>query len=169
MRPRAVARVLAGAIVCLTCVAWLDSPLRLSAARRVQMISIAPQFWGFFATPREARFEIFRRDNGVWKRVDAPLGATANIFGLRRTIPNNSAEFRTLEAQVADRWVTVDLAPDQLPETAGKGFPVKNFARQPLLCRDVLLVSRTPLPWAWARANARVALPARVAQLDVQC
>ncbi len=169
MQPRVVARVLAGAIVCLTCVAWLDSPLRVSAARRVQMISIAPQFWGFFATPREARFEIFRRDNGVWKRMDVPLGAAANIFGLRRAIPNNSAEFRTLEAQVADRWVTVDLAPDQLPEIAGKGLPVKNFARRPQLCRDVLLISRTPVPWAWARANARVALPARVAQLDVQC
>ena len=169
MQPRVVARVLAATIACLTCAAWLDSPLRVSAARRLQITAIAPQFWGFFATPREAHYEIFRRDDGVWTRVDAPLGASANLFGLRRAIPNSGAEFRTLAAQVGDRWSTVDLAPGQLPETIGKGLPVKNLARRPQLCRDVLLVARTPLPWAWAHANARVPLPAKVAQLDVQC
>ena len=34
---------------------------------------------------------------------------------------------------------------------------------------EVLLVSRSPLPWAWAHAGARTALPTRYVRLRIQC
>jgi len=169
MRPRAVARILAGAIVSLVCVLWLDSPLRPSATRRLQMLAIAPQSWGFFASPRDEQFEVFRRRNGAWERADTPLAAAVNLFGLRRATTRHSAEFRRLVEQVGTRWSTADVPTEQLPDTSADPLPVRNVARRPQLCGDVLLVSRAPVPWAWARSSGKVALPARFARLTIQC
>jgi len=133
------------------------------------MLAIAPQFWGFFATPREERTEVFRLRNGAWERADAPLAAAANLLGLRRAIVSHGAEFRTLEAQVANRWSSATLTPEQLPDSAAEPVPVRNLARHPQLCGEVLLVARTPVPWAWARSSSKAALPTRFARLNVQC
>ncbi|MGZ6079441.1 MAG: hypothetical protein ACXWK4_01410, partial [Myxococcaceae bacterium] len=124
---------------------------------------------GYFSSPRSEAFEVFRWNNGSWSRVDAPLAASVNLFGLRRTSVNHGAEFRTLVAQVDRHWSTTVLAPQQLPLTDVDTVPVRNLARRPQLCGDVLLVERPPLPWAWARSSAKVALPTRFARLDVQC
>ena len=168
MRPRQVARILAGVIVFLACITWLDSPLRPSATRRLQFVGIAPQAWGFFAEPREARTEVFRLRNGTWERADSPLGSTASLFGLRRAIVNHGAEFRSLESQVGTRWNTADLTEKQLPDVL-ESVAVTNLAHEPQLCGEVLLVSRSPLPWAWAHAGARTTLPTRFVRLRIQC
>jgi len=169
MPPRHVARLLAGAIVCLAGVGWLDSPLRPSASRRLQMLAVAPQFWGYFVLPRAEQIEVFRRSNGAWARADAPFAAPENLFGLRRATVNYGAEFRTLLDQVTGSWTTASLTPQQLPETSADALSVRNLARRPRLCGDVLLVSRPPVPWAWARASSRAALPTRFARLDIAC
>jgi antimicrobial peptide system SdpA family protein len=169
MRPRVVARLVAGAIVFLACVAWLDSPLRPSATRRLQMVAIAPQAWGFFSAPREEQFQVFRWRDGTWERADTPLAAAVNRFGFRRATTSHSAEFRTLTEQVGTRWSTAELRPEQLPDTAADPIAVKNLARQPQLCGEVLLLSRPPVPWAWARSSGKFQLPTRFARLTVQC
>lgn len=169
MRPRVVARLFAGAIVFLVCVAWLDSPLRPSATRRLQMLAIAPQSWGFFSAPRDEQYQVFRRRNGSWERADTPLAAAVNRFGLRRATTSHSAEFRTLTDQVGTRWSTATLAPEQLPDTAADPLMVRNLARQPQLCGEVLVLSRPPVPWAWARSSSKVALPTRFARLSIRC
>lgn len=169
MRPRQVATLLAGVVVLLTCITWLDSPLRPSATRRLQMLAFAPQAWGFFASPREERVEVYRLRSGAWERADSPLGSAANLFGLRKTIVSNGSEFRTLESQVKEQWSTAELTEDELPDGAIEAVAVRNLARQPRLCGEVLLVARPQLPWAWARARARAALPTRYARLSVRC
>ncbi len=133
------------------------------------MLAVAPQFWGFFASPREERTEVFRLRNGAWERADAPLAATANLLGLRRAVVNHGAEFRTLEAQVGNGWSSATLTPEQLPDTAVEPVVVRNLARQPQLCGEVLLVARPPLPWAWARSSSKVELPTRYARLSIRC
>ena len=115
MRPRVVARLIAAAVVFLVCVAWLDSPLRPSASRRLQMLAIAPQFWGFFSAPRDEQIQVFRWRNGSWERADAPLASAVNRFGLRRATTSHGAEFHSLTEQVGTRWSTATLAPEQLP------------------------------------------------------
>jgi hypothetical protein len=169
VRPRKLARVLAAVIVALSCVVWLDSPLRPSATRRMQMLGIAPQWWGYFAHPLEDRMQAFRRRDGAWVQADAPLGVPGNLLGLHRGPVQHSAEFNTLRAQVGERWSTATLGPHELPETAVPLLAVRNVARHPRLCGEVLLLERTPLPWAWARSHHHVALPTRFARLDVQC
>jgi len=169
MRPRQVARILAGVVVFLTCITWLDSPLRPNATRRLQLVGIAPQAWGFFADPREERAEVFRLRNGTWERADSPLGSAVNLFGLRRSIINHGAEFRSLASQIGARWSTADLTEKQLPDTSLESVAVTNLAHEPRLCGDVLFVSRPPLPWAWANVGARTAVPTRYVRLRVQC
>lgn len=169
MRPRQVARLLAGVVVFLGCITWVDSPLRPGATRRLQMLGIAPQAWGFFGSPREAHTEVYRLRDGAWERADSPLGSAANLFGLRKAILSHGPEFRTLESQVEARWLTADLTEGQLPEAAVEPVAVNNLARHPRLCGEVLFVARPPLPWAWAHAGGRAALPTRYARLTIRC
>ena len=170
MHRRAVARLLAGAIVCLSCLVWIDSPLRPTATRRLKMLAIAPQSWGFFSGPRSEELEVFRLSNGSWTRIDVPLGSAANLFGLRRATANHGAEIRTLQEQAGTHWSTAALSRDQLPEEADPSpTPVQNLARHPHLCGELLLVERPPTPWAWSRSSARAALNTRFAHLSVRC
>lgn len=169
MRPRRVATILAGAIACLTCVAWLESPLRPSTTRRLQMLAIAPQFWGYFAAPLQDRLQAFRWRDGAWVQADAPFASAGNLLGLRRGPVHHSSELRTLVSQIGTEWSGATLAPGQFPETTGPGLTVRNLARHPQLCGEVLLLSRTPVPWAWARSSGKIALPATYALLNVQC
>jgi sporulation delaying protein A len=168
MRPRQAARLLAGVVVFLACITWLDSPLRPGPVHRLQMLVVAPQAWGFFASPREPRTEVYRLRNGAWERADTPLGSAANLFGLRKAIPSHSPEFRTLDSQIG-AWSTAALTEDQLPATAVEPVEVSNLAREPRLCGEVLLVERPPLPWAWAHARGSAALPTRYARVTVRC
>ena len=170
VRRRDVARLLAGAIVCLSALVWLDSPLRPSATRRLQMLAVAPQSWGYFSGPRSEELEVFRSSNGGWTRIDVPLGSAANLFGLRRATVNHGAEIRTLQEEAGTRWSTAALTRDQLPEEANASpILVRNLARHPHICGEVLLVSRPPIPWAWTKSSSRAALPTRFARLSVKC
>jgi hypothetical protein len=169
VRPRQVARLLAGAIVCLFAFNWLESPLRPPAGRRLQMLAVAPQFWGYFASPREDRMELFRLRGGAWVKADFPLGSPKNLLGLGRGPVLHSSEFRTLTSEAPHQWSEVTLREGELPEPAAPGLPVRNLARQPQLCGDLLLLERTPLPWAWAGSHRAVAMPVKYARLDVKC
>ena len=168
MRPRQAARLLAGVVVFMACITWLDSPLRPGPVHRLQMLVIAPQAWGFFASPREPRTEVYRLRNGAWERADTPLGSAENLFGLRKAILSHSPEFRTLESQVGG-WGTANLTDDELPAAAVEPVEVRNLAREPRLCGELLIVERPPLPWAWAHARGRAALPTQYARLTVRC
>ena len=168
MKPRVAARFAAAGIVTLVCFASLDSPFRPSAASGLRIQTIAPQAWGFFTSARDDQVEVFRLRDGQWMRIDAPLSAPANLFGLRRSTLNHGAEFRTIAAQVGDRWSTAALGPDDLPGSS-EALSVRNLAREPRLCGELLLVSRPALPWAWSTSSGRLKLATRFARMQVQC
>ena len=168
MRPRQIARLLAAAIVCLVAVNWLESPLRPPARRRLQLLALAP-VWGYFAAPSQDRMELFRLREGAWVRADFPLSSPRNLFGLRRGPVLHSPELRSLLSGATLRWSETTLREGEVPETEAARVPIRNVARHPQLCGDLLLLERTPVPWAWAGAHRPVSMPARYAVLDVQC
>lgn len=133
------------------------------------MLAIAPQFWGYFASPRQDRVQAFRWRDGLWVQADAPLGVPGNLLGLRRGPVHHSSEFTDLLSQVGTQWSEAVLGPGGFPVIDGPGLVVRNVALHPQLCGDVLLLSRTPVPWAWARMRRQSDLPARYARLNVQC
>ena len=167
--PRQLARLVAGAILCLFAVTWLESPLRAPAGRRIGMLAVAPQFWGYFASPLQDRMELFRLRGGAWVKADVPLGSPRNLFGLRRGPVLHSSELRALLRDAPLEWSDATLREGELPEVAAAGVPVRNLARHPLLCGDVLLLERTPVPWAWVGSHRAVSMPVKYARLDVQC
>lgn len=169
MRPRQVARLLAVAIVCLFALNWLESPLRAPAGRRLQMLAVAPQFWGYFAAPLQDRMELFRLRGGSWVRADFPLASPRNLFGFGRGPVGHSSELRVLLRDAPLEWSEATVRDGQLPETGSPGVPVRNLAQHPQLCGDVLVLDRTPVPWAWAGSGRAVSMPVRYARLDVQC
>ena len=167
--PRQMARLIAGAILCLFAVTWLESPLRAPAGRRLQMLAVAPQFWGYFAAPLQDRMELFRLRGGAWVRADAPLASPRNLFGLRRGPVLHSSELRALLRDAPLEWTEATVRDGEVPEAVSAGVPVRNLARQPQLCGDVLVVERTPVPWAWASSRRAVSMPMKYARLDIQC
>jgi hypothetical protein len=169
VRPRQMARLLAGAIVCLVALNWLESPLRPPATRRLQMLAIAPQFWGYFASPLQDRMELFRLHGDTWVKADYPLGSPRNLLGLHRGPVLHSSEFRTLLSEVPLQWEEARLHEGELPRPAAAALPVRNLARHPRICGEVLVLERTPVPWAWAASHRPVSMPTRYARLDVQC
>jgi antimicrobial peptide system SdpA family protein len=167
--PRQMARLIAGAILCLFAVTWLESPFRAPAGRRLQMLAVAPQFWGYFAAPLQDRMELFRLRGGSWVRTDLPLGSPQNLFGLRRGPVLHSSELRALLRDAPLEWAEATVRDGEVPEAAPAGVPVRNLARHPQLCGEVLVVERTPVPWAWAGSHRAVSMPVKYARLDVQC
>ena len=167
--PRQLARLLAGAIVCLFAVTWLESPLRAPAGRRLQMLAVAPQFWGYFAAPLQDRMELFRLRGGTWVRADVPQGSPRNLFGFTRGPVLHNSELRALLRDAPLEWSEGTLREGEVPEVAAPSVPVRNLARHPQLCGDVLLLDRTPVPWAWAGSHRAVSMPVKYARLDVQC
>ena len=164
-----MARLLAGAIVCLVVVYSVESPLRPPAAQRLHVLGVAPQFWGYFAAPLQDRFELFRLRNGAWVKADFPLSSPRNLFGLRRGPVLHGSELRSLLSNAPLHWEEATVRDGELPEAAAPGVPVRNLARHPQLCGDVLVLERTPVPWAWAASHRPVSMPAKYARMDVQC
>jgi antimicrobial peptide system SdpA family protein len=132
------------------------------------LLGVAPQAWGYFSSPRAETFEVYRLGAGGWSRLDAPIAAAANLFGLRRTTVNHGAEFRNIVSQVGNRWTETALTAEQIPD-APDHVVVEDYAREPHLCGDVLLIARPPVPWAWARSPTRPALATKFVRLDVRC
>lgn len=169
LRPGPMARLLAAAIVCLFAVNWLESPLRSPATRRLQMLVLAPQFWGYFSEPLQDRTEVYRLRGGTWVKADFPLSSPRNLLGLGRGPLLHSSELRSLMSEAPLRWAEARAPESEVPEVASPPVPVRNLARQPQLCGEVLLLERSPVPWAWAGSRRTVSMPLRYARLDVQC
>jgi len=169
MRPRQMSRLLAAAIVCLFALNWLESPLRAPAGRRLQLLAVAPQFWGYFASPLQDRLELFRLRGATWVKADFPLSSPRNLLGLGRGPVGNSSELRALLRDASLEWSDAMVRDGELPATASPGAPVRNLAQHPQLCGDVLVLARTPVPWAWAGSHRPVSMAVKYARLDVQC
>ena len=120
--PRQLARLLAGAIVCLFAVTWLESPLRAPAGRRLQMLAGAPQFWGYFAAPLQDRMELFRLRGGTWVRADVPQGSPRNLFGFTRGPVLHSSELRALLRDAPLEWSEGTLREGEVPGLRRRAF-----------------------------------------------
>jgi sporulation delaying protein A len=164
-----MARLLAGAFVFLVVVYSVESPLRPPATQRLHVLGVAPQFWGYFAAPLQDRFELFRLRNGAWVKEDFPLSSPRNLFGLRRGPVLHGSELRNLLSTAQLQWEEASVRDGELPEVATPGVSVRNLARHPQLCGDVLVLERTPVPWAWSASHRPISMPAKYARMDVQC
>ena len=132
-----------------------------------------PQGWSFFTrNPREASAVVYRPGRGAqWVPTSrTPNFQPRNLFGASRVQRAEGIDLGVLAVAVPDKaWVSCRSAASAcLARVVG---PIQVDIRRAgfLLCGDVGLVSREPVPWAWARDRRRVAMPAKVARLAVSC
>jgi antimicrobial peptide system SdpA family protein len=150
-----------------------NSALELPLAHELNPVLWMPEGWKFFTRDsREARTEMYIHDINGWH--DASRGPNArpeNKFGLDRIG----------RAQGIELGLITDRVPHQLwrPCNEGNAFRcldqasvarrVSNVSPSPSLCGEVGLISRKPLPWAWANQGFHVSMPLSFVRLEVQC
>ncbi|TKK87197.1 SdpA family antimicrobial peptide system protein [Herbidospora galbida] len=149
----------------------LELPGQRVVARHSQ--AIAPQGWAFFTKsardPVEAAWQ--RDSGGTWRPASSGPHAGHNLFGLDRASRAQAADLGVLVAAVhAARWAVCDDGlVDACLARAGAAYPVTNPAPAPLLCGEIGITRREPVPWAWADAADRTRMPVTAVRLEVAC
>lgn len=149
------------------------NPVRLPYADALNTLFLAPQGWSFFTrNPREAKQYLFRRDARGWESVLlAPHGRLRNAFGLNRASRAQGVEMAlVVDAAKKGRWVVCEERPiaDCLSKLPA-GFPVANVSPNPTLCGTIAVMEQRPIPWAWAKADRPIYMPARVLPIEATC
>lgn len=129
-----------------------------------------PEGWAFFTRdPREEDIFIFRQQGGVWQAVDfGPSSRPAYVFGLRRKPRAMYIELGLVMAGIPRRgWAECSVDPLICVTGSATTFAVSNPSPLPAFCGLHALVLRRPVPWAWSQAQ--VAMPSKVARVNISC
>ncbi len=179
---------LVGAYVCGLAACWSvatlyavhggmpHNPVHLPLENPVSISTVMPEGWAFFTrSPREEYAVALTRIGDRW--APASFGthnSATNLFGIVRKSRAQAVEVGALVAKVPSaKWV--ECQPDESDEDCLGHTPINaatvNAAAVPSLCGSVGVVKRLPVPWAWARANARraILMPAKALRVEVQC
>jgi len=158
----------AGSVVFVNSVA--DSALVPSARHRTNLMTVVPEGWAFFTrSPREMQTFLYRRGASGREAISQRHADPANYFGLARFARAKMVEVAALLEQVApNEWSSfaAGIDPESLPTVPRA---VTNPAPGPLLCGNVLLIEREPVPWAWSRASQPIRMPGRLVEMSVSC
>lgn len=157
-----------GSLVLVNSVA--DSPLAPSARTRANVTTVLPEGWAFFTrNPREPQTVLYRRGADTWERVSQRHADRANYFGLARFARAKMIELASLLDQIPPiAWHALAAGRDPL-SVAVTPVRVRNPALRPLLCGDLLIVEREPIPWAWSTARQPVRMAGRVVVVSAAC
>lgn len=147
--------------------------LRLPIEKRVAVKVWFPQGWCFFTrSPREDRLSVLLADGdgaflpaiasqGHWRR---PVG------GFDRRERAAWIEAGILFASVAPPgWTECKHRPTDCLRGLTPAAEILNPSPNPRLCGRVGLVRQRVLPWAWAKSGRSLAMPSKVALVNVLC
>lgn len=147
-----------------------DSPLKPRPRDRTNIMTVLPEGWGFFTRdPREAHTFLYRRSDAGWEHVSQRHADAANYFGFARLARVKMVETAALLDQVpSSRWSQFPAGAEPLALEL-QAVKVSNPAINPLLCGELLVVERPPVPWAWSTARVPVRMAGRAVGLSVAC
>jgi len=146
--------------------------VRLPGGEERGIRSVLPEGWKFFTRPpQEPRLAIHRRDEGVWRPINAEANAEPrHLFGLRRAARAQPMEAASLLGGVAaTAWRKCEVAPERCLDEAALAAEAENQSRTPTLCGDLGFVRQPPVPWAWARRLGPVTMHSKVVRVRVRC
>ena len=147
-----------------------DSPLVPSFRSRANITTMLPEGWAFFTrNPREPQWFAYSLSAKGWARVEQRHASSVNYFGFARRAPLQMMELGALISQSADTsWMSFPADTDPL-QVRAPALTVHNPSVRPILCGDVLVVEREPVPWAWSSTAASVRLGGRILRMSVDC
>ena len=133
--------------------------------------SIVPEGWGFFTRdPREPDLYLYRQTGDGWVPFSTiPLAHPRNLFGISRTPRAIPVELAALLENVAEEdWTECDSDfREHVAELPRRR--VVNKMPNAAITGTVCVVSREPVPWAWASETDSDDLPCWVVMLEVEC
>jgi len=148
--------------------------LRLPLQDRRAIVSLCPQGWDFFTRdPQEARTDVYRLEQGQWRRLD--FGASAeprHAFGFSRSARVLGMETGALRKSVRStpEWAECTDAPQQcLGSQETSPIELVNAVANPVLCGPLAFVQQRPVPWAWSRSRAPTVMPSKFFRANVRC
>jgi antimicrobial peptide system SdpA family protein len=150
-----------------------SNPLRLPFERKLNVALWLPEGWKFFThDAREERIEMYLRDASGWHDASrGPNSRLTNKLGLDRIGRAQGVELGLISQEVSPKlWQTCSQASAfQCLDSAPLARRVSNRSPSPSLCGEVGLVSRKPVPWAWASQGLHVSMPVSFVRLEVEC
>jgi len=149
-----------------TALSW-PVPASLKAAPR----TLLTQGWSFFTkSPRDPDFYLFTKGPGGWINASkGPSSRPDSLFGLIRIARVQGLELGLLTSLIeGGSWVECEtIVTECLNEVTP--IAINNPSHAPLLCGEIGVAFRQPLPWAWVRLMPREQMPSQVALLDIGC
>jgi antimicrobial peptide system SdpA family protein len=154
------------------------NPINLPGEQPAFITAWCPEGWEFFTRdPEDARVTRFTRSAlGHWEVSPFQRnGTAANLFGASRTGMAQGHEMSQLMSLVDEaratnpNWTDCRGTDLECLDSTAQPLTIHNPTSSPTLCGDVGFVRRKPTPWAWARSNDKILLPAQVLRVTVQC
>ena len=149
------------------------NPVRLPYSDALNTLVLAPQGWSFFTrNPREPKQFLYRRDARGWESVLlAPHSRLRNAIGLNRASRAQGVEMAlVMDAAKKGSWVGCEERPiadclSGLPS----GISITNVSPSATLCGTIAIVEQRPIPWAWAKSDRPIYMPAHIMAVEATC
>ncbi|MBX3221628.1 MAG: SdpA family antimicrobial peptide system protein [Labilithrix sp.] len=142
--------------------------------RDLQTTAWAPESWRFFTrNPQEEETTPYAmQSDGAWSSAASPGGSPRYLFGVDRAGRAQGVELGRLLDGIPKgsfRACDDDESPELCLSKTTKVVRLDNEMPRPSLCGQIGIVTKRPVPWAWARSGRTIHMPARVLRLDVKC
>ncbi len=149
-----------------------DNALRSGRGHRKYVTVFLPQGWGFFTRdPREDDYDVLAFDGRHWRtRFGHPNFQWSLLLGWSRAARAQSVEFGLLSGSLdQDAWVDCTQSVDDCARDLDVQQTLRNASPRPTLCGEVIVMTRPPVPWAWARSAHAITMPSKLLKVDLQC
>jgi antimicrobial peptide system SdpA family protein len=146
--------------------------VRLPLEKRIWARVWMPQGWAFFTrNPREERLLLFMKVGGTeWVSLRrGPYFGMSSQLGFSRVARARGIEAGLLQSTLkAHVWQECRDDVHTCLDRFGPPVVLDNPSPVPLLCGEIALALRKPVPWAWTR-DFRGNMPSKVVKLRVRC
>lgn len=149
-----------------------DNALRFGRDHQKYVTMFVPQGWGFFTRdPREDDYDVLAFDGQQWRtRFGHPNFQWSLLLGWSRAARAQSVEFGLLSGSLdQDGWVECKRRVDECASELDVHQTIGNASPRPTFCGEVVVMTRPPVPWAWARSARSITMPSKLLKVDIQC
>ena len=141
---------------------------------------IFPEGWSFFTRdPREEWIDAYSYENKLLQPVLYRCSDPENLFGLSKNFKVRNLEIHKMLERLSIQdslWMEcngniLDCI-SQLHQNDSLSFftyVIDNSLETQLLCGDVWVQKKVPVPWAWSKSRERIFMPSKLLRLKIIC
>jgi len=152
--------------------AYLFDAISLPFENQSVTQSLTPEGWAFFTRdPRRAELYVFTQTGGRWEPAHVGVHGRGTLsLGFDRSGRRGQNEAYELLAEFGDAPVTICRGPTSTCLSGNIHMvQVRNPFPRPILCKNIALVTASPVPWAWSTLKSTVYMPKEIRLMNVIC